>query len=199
MKRLILSVIVALAFGTPYAVAQSKTSKQEPLTTKASKFWKKTKRNLKNAGQEVKDAIGINSGSKNPLDDGENVSIDGVYYMPLYSVNLYAGQDAAVYCDTCRSLFKKKFPHADIMSIALPQKQWLSTAVKKKDEVEGYLQTMYCYVIARDGSDGYINSKFMFQRYRDVGGNYNHVLDTWPKWVKTEALPNDIYEKLKNK
>ncbi len=199
MKKLILSIMLVCAFGQQGAMAQSKTATQEPLVTKASKFWKKTKKNIKHAGQEVKEAIGIGGGSKNADGTDDYVTIDDVSYMPLYLVNLYSGQDAPVYTDTCRNMFRHKYPNVRIQSVVLPQKKWLNTTVKEKDQVKGYLQTMYCYVVGKDGTEGYINAKFMFQRYREVGNEFGHVVGVWPKWVKTDVITNDIYERLKNK
>ena len=58
---------------------------------------------------------------------------------------------------------------------------------------------MYCYAIAQDGEEGYINAKFTFQRYREVGGEYQPLQEKWPKWERTDVLSDKVYNKLLTK
>ena len=63
----------------------------------------------------------------------------------------------------------------------------------------GYVQTLYCYVLAKDGDDGYVNARFVFQRQKEVGQQYEHVDGRWPLWERTDVIPMATYEQLKAK
>ena len=116
--------------------------------------------------------------------------------MPLYSVNVYHGKEANNFQALCRKLFVNKYPNVKIMSVAIPQEEWLREPVEKEGSIIGYLQNMYCYIIGCDGNDGYINAKFLFQQYKEVGGIYQLLQDKAPKWERTDVLTNKVYNKL---
>jgi len=86
----------------------------------------------------------------------------------------------------------------NVLSVTIPQEGWVSKAVKDGGKVIGYLQYMYCYVLAQDGDDGYINARFSFQRYKDVGKDYGSVNGRWPRWDRTDVLTRSVYDELKN-
>ena len=58
---------------------------------------------------------------------------------------------------------------------------------------------MHCFIIGKDGDDGYVNAKFTFRRHKEAGNQYKSVSGQWPLWEKTDIIPNNIYEKLKSK
>ena len=92
--------------------------------------------------------------------------------------------------------FVKTYPKAEVLSCVIPQQQWLSEPVKKGEQIVGYLQTLYCYIIARDGTDGYINSKYGFQRYKAVGLQPQVISDHWGELLRTDIIPRADYEEL---
>ncbi len=132
--------------------------------------------------------------------DGEDVvKIKGAYYMPLYGTNLYKGDDANRLRAACQKLFASRYPKAVMKSSALPQTAWLTEENVKGDKTVGYTQTMYCYIVAEDGTGGYINARFAYKRYKDEGGKYAPLSDYWPKWERTDFPTAAVYEKLKKK
>ncbi len=132
-------------------------------------------------------------------DDEDVVKVKGSYYMPLYKVNLYKGSDADSFRRECQMRFSRRFPQAKITSSALPQTEWVSESVVQNKTVVGYTQTMYCYIIAKDGTDGYINARFSYKRYKNVGSSYTPLADYWPKWERTDYLTPEVYQKLLKK
>lgn len=189
MKKILIAFLgFALSASLPIA-AQSNASGHKSLGQRISGLWHKTRKNVTNAGKELDSALGI-------TETEDVVKVDGVYYMPLYSVNLYDGADGQPLREACKKLFTKRYPQAVIKTVALPQTGWFSSAMEKKGQIVGYMQTMLCYVIARDGSDGYINARFSFKRYKDVGEAYAPLNGSWPKWERTDVLTNKVYSKL---
>lgn len=132
-------------------------------------------------------------------DSGDLIRIKGYYYMPLYSLNLYNGEETKAFQEECMKLFTAKYPLTEVMSVSLPQLQWIHESVKKRKKVVGYLETMYCYIIAKDGADGYINARFSFRRYKDVGDSYGPLMENWPKWERVDFLTPELYHKLLTK
>ncbi|MCD8282984.1 MAG: hypothetical protein LUC22_07010 [Prevotella sp.] len=129
--------------------------------------------------------------------EGEDVvKVTGKYYMPLYSVNLYKGDDGAEFRTDCKRLFAAKYPNAKIKSTAVPQTAWITEEVSKDNKTVGYTQTLYCYIIAEDGFGGYINARFAFKRYKDEGGKYTPLSEYSPKWERADLLSSAIYKKL---
>jgi hypothetical protein len=70
--------------------------------------------------------------------------------------------------------------------------------VKKDGIIVGYRETMYCYVLGQDGGDGYINMKFTFQRYKDVGKSYTNVKGVWPMLSRINIIPKSAFGELKD-
>ncbi|MBQ7422743.1 MAG: hypothetical protein IJV27_11485 [Prevotella sp.] len=188
MKKLLIVVLSAMFVGI-HVQAQTENT-NETFGSKVSKVWKKTKKGIKDAGTAISDEFSFNK-------EGE-VRVNGTYYMPLYDTNLYHGDGTAL-TDACREKFIRRYPQAQIQSCVLPQTEWLSEEVKKGDKIVGYRETMYCYIIARDGSNGYINARFVFQSYKEVGQALQALKDKWPAWERTDVIPAKDYQKLLKK
>lgn len=176
----------------------AQTENQEARETFSEKFTRLvnlTVSHMEQAGHAIGDAIGfddrVNSGT------AEIARHETADLMPICTETQYRGADAAVYIDECRLLFAKKYPNVEIVSVALPQKDWDRQVVKEDGKVVGYLQSLNCYVLGKDGEDGYINARFSFQRYKEVGDEYRHVVDRWPLWERTDAIPAEQYEQIK--
>lgn len=193
MKKFWYLGFVLLLGAVTNVSAQKQDKKKVRFEEKVSKFLKKTKKNLEQAGHELGDAIGFEDriGVKSDL-----VKVNGSFYMPLYSTDLYKGEDALAYRKTSTQLFRKKYPKVSIQSVAIPQKEWVLETVEKDGELVGYQRTLHCFIIARDGDEGYVNAKFTYQQYRNVGQEFQNVKDWWPKWECTDFMTNSVYEQL---
>ncbi|KXB85232.1 hypothetical protein HMPREF3034_00413 [Prevotella sp. DNF00663] len=195
MKKTVMGFLAALLLiGMP--VHAQNTTQKENFGKKVSKFWKKTKTTMVNAGHELGDAIGFDDRVDKDADLKE---IDGVKYMPIYTTDLFAKgnpSDDKTLIDLSTAAFKKKYPNATIVSAVVPQVEWLNTAVKEGGKITGYRKRAYCYVLAKDGTDGYINARFFFMSYRKAGEKYIES-SSWPKWERTDIVPVSAYEKLK--
>ena len=195
MKKIGYIVLVLLLGSVTNVSAQSQDTNKEPLDKKVSKFLKKTKKELEQAGHELGDAIGFNDRI-----DGKSdlLKVNGSYYMPLYSKDLYKGEDALTFRKTSTQLFRKKYPKVNILSVAIPQKEWVLETVEKDGELVGYQRTLHCFIIARDGDEGYVNAKFTYRQYKNVGQEFQNVKGWWPKWERTDFMTNSVYEQLLN-
>lgn len=124
------------------------------------------------------------------------VKIKGSYYMPLYNVNLYKGNDSEEFRNACHEMFVARYPLAKIISVSIPQTNWTTEWVLKGKAIAGNAQTIYCYIIAKDGDFGYINAKFVFKKYKEEGGELTRLSDSWPKWERLDYLTSEVYSKL---
>jgi hypothetical protein len=194
MKRLIITLASGLFLAVPMGAQNNNTSSNtdHSLSTKMNKFWKKTKKTVSKTAENMKNELF----SKDYKDLTE---IDGEYYMPLYDMNLYEGQDGEGLKATCRALFEAKYPDVKVTACALPQKGWIKETTKNDDKVTGYVRTMYCYILAKDGTDGYINAKFCFSESKKVGHSYIHSDAEWPKWERTDILSEKVFDQLVKK
>lgn len=170
--------------------ARSQKTKEPSISEKATTIWNNAKSSWKATTKRVKDELGIKGGTK-----GEDIRTK---YMPIYSEEGYQGGDANMLIQQCRTDFYNRYPSSFILSSVIPQKTWQSEPVKRDGGIVGYLQTMYCYVLAKDGNDGYINTEYVFQRYKNVGDAYEHVEGKWPGVVRTDVLTTEVYEKIKD-
>ncbi|MCR5131331.1 MAG: teichoic acid biosynthesis protein B [Prevotella sp.] len=199
MKKVFL-ILLAAAFMTVLpATAQTETTTQkEKIGDRFVRLGKKAVKEMEKAANNLGDAIGF----EDRVDGGrsaDSVKVDGTWYMPLYTVNLYKGGDLDIYRSACRSAFEAKYPAVEIVSVVVPQQEWLSDTYKKNNKVTGYVQTLYCYVLGKDDSDGYVNARFVFQRQKEVGKQYEHIANKWPQWESTDVIPMAAYEVLKTK
>lgn len=197
MKRYIISASLLLCSCMCTVSAQTSTSnKTESLGSKISRILNRARKSANKAGKQVGYTLDAD-GHLNKEND--LIKVSGLYYMPLYTVNLYQGKEAAEFREIVRKKFMEKYPQTKLQTVVIPQTDWLHEPVEKGDVIVGYLQTMYCYVIAQDGEEGYINAKFTFQRYREVGGEYQPLQEKWPKWERTDVLSDKVYNKLLTK
>lgn len=193
MKKIRYIVVVLLLGAATNVSAQSQDKKKEPFEKKVSKFWKKTKKELEQAGHELGDAIGFDDRLSGKSD---LLKVNGSFYMPLYSKDLYKGEDALTFRKTSTQLFRKKYPKVNILSVVIPQKEWVLETVEKDGELVGYQRTLHCFIIARDGDEGYVNAKFTYRQYKNVGQEFQNVKGWWPKWERTDFMTNSVYEQL---
>ena len=197
MKRYIISASSLSCSCMCTGSAQTSTSnKTESLGSKISRILNRARKSANKAGKQVGYTLDAD-GHLNKEND--LIKVSGLYYMPLYTVNLYQGKEAAEFRETVRKKFMEKYPQTKLQTVVIPQTDWLHEPVEKGDVIVGYLQTMYCYAIAQDGEEGYINAKFTFQRYREVGGEYQPLQEKWPKWERTDVLSDKVYNKLLTK
>ena len=197
MKRYIISASLLLCSCMCPVSAQTSTSnKTESLGSKISRILNRARKSANKAGKQVGYTLDAD-GHLNKEND--LIKVSGLYYMPLYTVNLYQGKEAAEFRETVRKKFMEKYPQTKLQTVVIPQTDWLHEPVEKGDVIVEYLQTMYCYAIAQDGEEGYINAKFTFQRYREVGGEYQPLQEKWPKWERTDVLSDKVYNKLLTK
>ena len=197
MKRYIISASLLLCSCMCTVSAQTSTSnKTESLGSKISRILNRARKSANKAGKQVGYTLDAD-GHLNKEND--LIKVSGLYYMPLYTVNLYQGKEAAEFRETVRKKFMEKYPQTKLQTVVIPQTDWLHEPVEKGDVIIGYLQTMYCYAIAQDGEEGYINAKFTFQRYREVGGDYQPLQEKWPKGERTDVLSDKVYNKLLTK
>lgn len=197
MKRYIISASLLLCSCMCTVSAQTSTSnKTESLGSKISRILNRARKSANKAGKQVGYTLDAD-GHLNKEND--LIKVSGLYYMPLYTVNLYQGKEATEFRETVRKKFMEKYPQTKLQTVVIPQTDWLHEPVEKGDVIVGYLQTMYCYAIAQDGEEGYINAKFTFQRYREVGGEYQPLQEKWPKWERTDVLSDKVYNKLLTK
>ena len=191
--------LMFLAFGMtalPVNAQTNNNAKKETLVKKVSTFWKKTKKQVTTAGKNIGDAIGVDDLAKKNNEDLKD--IDGVKYMPIYTTDIFANNnlsDDEELIKISKDEFVGKYPDAKIVHCVIPQKEWILTAVKEGSKITGYRRYAYSYRLAKDGTDGYINARFIFMEYRDAGENYVKS-GSWPKWDRTDIIPNNVYSKL---
>ncbi len=193
MKKTTIFLAFLLLGATSNMSAQQPNKKKKTFEEKVSKFVKQTKKELEQAGHELGDAIGFDDRlySKSDL-----LRVNGSYYMPLYSKDLYKGEDALTYRKACTQQFRKKYSKVSIQSVTIPQKEWVLETVEKGGELVGYQRTLHCFIIARDGDEGYVNAKFTYRQYKNVGQEFQNVKGWWPKWERIDFMTNSVYEQL---
>ena len=132
MKRIMIIMLTALAIAMPSSAQMTKKDTGNgPLSDRVSKFWKKTKKTLDNAADQVRKEFETeNSGLR---------KINGQYYMNIYDTNIYKGSDVDELCRLCRKEFAAKYPNVDIRSCAIPQTDWETEVVKKDNQEIGGL------------------------------------------------------------
>ena len=182
--------VIAMTVLPMIAMAQENAENKKLNATfgeEVSRIWDNTNRFVKKTGTAIGDEFSFRGGE---------LKVNGTYYMPLYDTNLYNGKDAVTIRDTCRQMFNNRYPQALIQTCVIPQQDWISEEVKKDGSVVGYIQTMLCHVIAKDGEEGYVNARFVFQTYRQVGHQLEIISEKWPLWERTDVIPTKDYKKL---
>lgn len=193
MKKTTIFLAFLLLGATLNMSAQQPNKKKKTFEEKVSKFVKQTKKELEQAGHELGDAIGFDDRlySKSDL-----LRVNGSYYMPLYSTDIYKGDSALAFRTQCTKLFRQKYPKVSIQSVTIPQKEWVLETVEKGGELVGYQRTLHCFIIARDGDEGYVNAKFTYRQYKNVGQEFQNVKGWWSKWERTDFMTNSVYDQL---
>ena len=192
MRRLITMLLLALlTFCGASAQMTKKPTGKGPFKERVTNLWHLSKDAIGGVVTKVQDTFETeNSGLHR---------VNGKYYMHLYDTNIYKGADNAELCALCRKEFEKKYPAMPIKSVVIPQTDWETTTVEVDGLVEGYAQTLYCYIIAKDGNEGFVNAKFVFERQRKVGESTMDNRVKWPLWMRTDVLTNEVYGKLLKK
>lgn len=186
MKRTYILLMAALLCGGAARAQSDNSSQDKSVARKMAKFWK-----------QVKDEVTYTADGLFSKKGNYKVLVDGSYYMPIYDTNLYKAKDGREMRDQCGTQLLRQYPSAEIVACAIPQTDWLTEPVESGGKVEGYRQTLYCYVLARDGSEGYINQRYVFIRTRKVGQDYVKDSSQWAKLQDTSVMTNDVYNKVK--
>ncbi len=194
MKRIVFLFALLLGMGTLASAQETQTTPQEKIGKAVTKAYKSTRKSMSRAAHQVGEAIGLETAANERETD--DVKIKGYYYMPLYDTNLYHQPEGQTFRETCLTQFKEKYPGVEILSVAIPQTDWAEESVTQNGKVVGYGQYMYCFIIARDGDEGYINARFAYRKYKEAGGNFQPLVSVWPKWERTDIIPAKVYQKL---
>jgi hypothetical protein len=192
MRKIIIFTVFTL-FTCMSASAQmtKKESGNGPLKDRVSNFWNKTKKSLDKIVDKVSDDIASDASGLR--------FVKGKYYMNVYDKNLYKGDDAGQLRDLCLKEFMAKYPSVPVQSCVIPQTEWLTETEEISGEVKGYVQTLYCYIIGKDGNEGFINAKFEFERHKPVGGQFTNTREKWPLWIRTDILTHEVMDHLTKK
>ena len=196
-KNLVLMTLALLIVSLPMNAQKNRNKQQQSFVKKVTSIWNKAKKQVSDTGKDIGEKIGINEISSKQK-DVDLVEVDGKKYMPIYNFDLFMSGHAADDAELVRlsrEAFTKRYPNANILYAVVPQKDWLNTVLKNGDSVVGYRREAYCFIVAKDGSDGYLNARFLFSADRKVGGEYMKN-NSWPRWERTDVLPNQVYDKL---
>ncbi|MBF1536363.1 MAG: Tat pathway signal sequence [Prevotella salivae] len=186
-----------LTMALPMNAQTNKNKQQESLVKKVTTIWNNAKKQVKQTGKDIGEKIGFDDMAAKEQ-DADLIEVDGMKYMPIYNFDLFMSGHAADDAELVRlsrEAFTKRYPNAKILYAVVPQKDWLNTVLKNGDSVVGYRREAYCFIVAKDGSDGYLNARFLFSADRKVGGEYMKN-NSWPRWERTDVLPNQVYDKL---
>lgn len=158
-----------------------------------SKVWNNTKKKVRNSTRRVKENFNINDAAADLRE------IEGHKYMQLYRQDLYKGAEATDFKEQCMMEFHRKYPEVEVMSCVIPQADWENSTIRSATgKVKKYAKIMYCYILAKDGSDGFINARFSFRQLKKVGGKWKNDASNWPNWERTDVMTPDVYKQLKN-
>ena len=181
------SIVIAMALLTmalPMNAQTNKNKQQESLVKKVTTIWNNAKKQVKQTGKDIGEKIGFDDMAAKEQ-DADLIEVDGMKYTT---------EDAEL-VRLSREAFMKKYPNAEIMYAVVPQQDWLHTALRDGSKVTGYRRRAYCFVVAKDGSDGYLNARFLFSAERVAGGEYVKS-NSWPRWERTDVIPSHVYPKL---
>lgn len=185
-------MMMALLLVALVAPAQAQVYKDidTPPKKRLNTLLKDLEKGVKKTSKSVADWLGIDTKADDTL-----VEIDGVKYMPIYTTNLFAG-NATEMEDACKADFAERYANATIISVVIPQEGWTEATLKEKKHITMYTRTAYCYVLAKDGDDGYINARYSFKQLRKPGQKWVAPIENWPKLERADAIPNKHYEQL---
>ena len=110
--------------GVTPAAAQTETKTQkENFGDRFVRLGKKAVKEMEKAANGLGDAIGFEDRVDGGKRAADSVKVDGSWYMPLYTVNLYKGGDLDLYRDACRQAFVAKYPSVKVVSVVVPQQE----------------------------------------------------------------------------
>ena len=196
-KNLVLMTLALLIVSLPMNAQKNRNKQQQSFVKKVTSIWNKAKKQVSDTGKDIGEKIGINEIASKQK-DVDLVEVDGKKYMPIYNFDLFMSGHAADDAELVRlsrEAFMKKYPNAESMYVVVPQQDWLHTALRDGSKVTGYRRRAYCFVVAKDGSDGYLNARFLFSAERVAGGEYVKS-NSWPRWERTDVIPSHVYPKL---
>ena len=189
IKRILWMVLVLLLVCHPSeAQVTKKDTGNGPLKERVGNFWKKTKKSLDKVADKVSNDLSSESSGLR--------RVKGKYYMNIYDTNIYKGEDCDDLREMCRKEFVAKYPEVKIRYCVIPQTDWETQTVETNGAVTGYSQTLFCYILGKDGEEGFINAKFVFERQKKVGEAYMNTRVKWPLWLRTDVLTNEVTEQL---
>ncbi len=188
MKRIWIIMMAGMLVASP-ACAQEDNSVSGAVT----KIWNNTKKKVRNSTRRVKEEFNINDAAADLRE------IDGHKYMLLYKTDAFKGEDAQELKDRCLQEFKDRYPEVTVLNCVIPQDEWIDTTSRSATgKVTKYVKTIFCYILAKDGNDGYINARFSYRQLKKVGGKWKNDKSNWPNWERTDVMTPDVYKQLKD-
>lgn len=194
MKKLFVLFALLLTVNSMVLAQETAVKPQEKIGKAVKKTYKSARKQMNRATHQVGETIGLEAKTTNPEPD--DVKIKGCYYMPIYDVNLYHGHEYKEFTTACLKAFKEKYPTIEILSCVIPQTEWMQEDVQQNGRVLGYSQYLLCFILARDGQEGYVNARFAFRKYKEVGGQFLPIETIWPAWERTDVIPAQVFTKL---
>lgn len=190
MKKQLMVLLLALILANSANAQVYKDIKQTP-KERLNTLLRDIKRGIQKTGDSLNELLGYDSSRDKTL-----VEIDGVMYMPVYTTNRFTADSTGMYV-ACRADFMRRYSHANVISTVIPQETWDDTVIKDNKKVVMYKRSVWCYVLAKDGEDGYINARYAFKQLRKPGQKWLTPEGYWPKFERADAIPNAHYKKLK--
>ncbi len=190
MKKIMMTAFMLGLLAAPMNAQVYKDTEKAP-KERLNDLWSDIKKGAKKTGESLSNLLGLDDKSDSTL-----VEIDGVKYMPIYTKNLFVPDSAGMY-RACKADFAKRYDNATVVSVVIPQRNWLETVVTENKKITMYKRTAYCYVLAKDGDDGYINARYSFRQIRKPGKKWVVPEEYWAKFDRADAIPNVHYSKLK--
>ena len=190
IKKMFLVLVGTMLLTAP-ANAQSDKARKvgKDIQSAVSDFWKKTKKGVNQTVEAINDEFS---------NDTTGVKqIDGHRYMRVYDTNNYKDSDANELLGLCRDDFTAKYPEAKIISCVIPQQSWEEIPVKNNGDIVSYKFRLNCYILARDGNEGYINVRYRFEKTKKIGQKTVKNEDRWPERVRVNALTPAVYSELR--
>lgn len=186
-------IALALLIFTMPAYAQTTVKDNKTPKERLQDFLGETQRGMEEAGKTISDFFNSEFNSSS-----DEINIDGVRYMKLHTVNMFYA-DSVGMLNLCRQDFARRYPKAKILSVAIPQEKWIDTASKEGGKITAYKREVNCYVLGKDGTDGYINARYSFKSMREPGNSWVKPKEYWPHFDRADAIPNVHFKQLNKK
>lgn len=195
MKKIKMMVMLAMLCALPASaqidsngVAHEGDAEKTTFKDKVSDAWTNTKEAVNTTADKVRKKLGY---------DDEKQARTRVKYMPIYTKHKFTDSASDEMVEMCKEKFYQRYPEANILSAVIPSEKWQSEPVYKNGDIVGYLETVYCYILARDGRDGYLNAEYTFQRHKTVGCPYEKVAAKWPEFTRVDNFNSEVYQQIK--